>query len=491
MIINGIGSDHEGNISIIEDLLKGQADTNNKVQQDAMARVPYIQWNESKPSLSSYSNNIISSIKKIYNQLQQDNPDLFQCSQADFNCIIKDVFKKEIEKESSKKQLTQSISNLKTLCWIKKEGEKNFNPNGIMLHEPAMPPNKTPKDVIKVLLGKSASVHFIIDGSTGYIYSCAPLSEQAGHCAGCDQKYKLDNTHCQECKYYNITLTKKDLSSKNKEKILKSLKKKLDDKKISEDDYNTFVKEYEELIKKSVNFGIPTLACYKKQISSYSKQSLNVTKIAIEICEAPNTTIYQNTIIPAAVELCAWICYLYNFNPIGPDSENDETLVSSKIKRDKTDEYNGNSNSKFDLEKNITKTILTHREGHLFYRMASSHEDPDSYWFATNYRDKSFKEAKEMYKKAKTTENKDKLDSIRKQVAITEDMLTSIGLDKTNYNNIINEQLVPKYFRLLVNEKMKSFESLGNNKKQIINNYCNPMLLLLVPDSIRTPYQEE
>lgn len=49
------------------------------------------------------------------------------------------------------------------------------------------------------------------------------------------------------------------------------------------------------------------------------------------------------------------------------------------------DEYNANKESSLDItdavNERIPKTIITHREAHLFYRRASNHRDPDSYWF--------------------------------------------------------------------------------------------------------------
>lgn len=549
MIINGIGTDKDGNTIIVEDILKGKSDKIN------IKEIPYITWNEKKASINDSPKNILSSLDNVYKELQKKYPELFQCQKDNYNCIIQDVLKKSINDESSKKEISNVISDLKTLCWIKieKESLPDLTSNGIMLHEPAS--TSTPRTVISGLIKRRLSVHFIIDGNSGYIYSCLPLFTKAAHCGTCTKPYSKD--YCSDCEFWNeqIILQKVDIQKiyndaktftedkkdpeKNKRMLkyledasIKYLKEQnlydIENKKIKESYEGPNIKifpiiteKYDKEKNKYIYKESPQ-GCYKIR---HPAQSLNSTKISIEICQASNVQNYEKKTIPAAVDLCAWLSYLYNFNPVGPE-KNDSTLVSQKIDRTKTDEYNSNSGDNlFDLDKNTTKTILTHREGHIFYRKASNHVDPDKYWNASNYltkeyeeaeknlkeAEKNLKEAKKNLKEAKKKKDNNKaiqeckkkfeeckkkfeecekkFEEVKVPIKITKEMLNEIGLNEDH--DLLDKQLVPKYFRLLVNEKLKLIESLGNDKKQIINKYCNPMLLLLIPDSIKAQYQEK
>lgn len=78
-------------------------------------------------------------------------------------------------------------------------------------------------------------------------------------------------------------------------------------------------------------------------------------------------------------------------------------------------------------------------------------------------------------------------------------MLINIGIDKNDFLRSINANeelfksglyLVPKYFRRLVNEKLKMIISKEESisKKEVIMKYCNPMLWLLIPKNIKKTY---
>ncbi len=258
----------------------------------------------------------------------------------------------------------------------KNEQNKKIQCKGIMLHEPA--DFMKPQSLVDTLIKKDCSVHFFVDGETGSIYSCLPLNRRAAHCGQCNQRY--GSSHCKgSCKKF-------------KENHLK---------------------------------------CEK------FPPSFNDSLLSIEICQSPDSEegrkIYREKVLPAAVELCAQLCFLFGFNPLARTNETVVNLGKYCVPKEKEEtqvirDMEGNaekqvihcgsieqkgSEVKWDIVKentgvySVPKTLITHREGHIFYRQASNHEDPDTYWMNVfKGLKKVRKDGKETYSVETRTEEK-------------------------------------------------------------------------------------
>lgn len=303
----------------------------------------------------------------------------------------------------------------------KNEQNKKIQCKGIMLHEPA--DFMKPQSLVDTLIKKDCSVHFFVDGETGSIYSCLPLNRRAAHCYKCNQVY--GKNHCTEghCKLFE-----------------------------------TGSKE-----------------------CKHRPASFNDSLLSIEICRSPDSEegrkIYREKVLPAAVELCAQLCFLFGFDPLARTEDTvvrlgyyftEKEKAKEEAKNIKEEAKNVKEGEKYiqklwgienkklldiklkDTTKvtgnvetySVPKTLITHREGHIFYRQASNHEDPDTYWMNV------FKGLKKVRKDGKETYS------------------VETRTEEKSYG--------PADFRKAVNEKLKEIKARPQGWKQI-----HPYLLLL------------
>ena len=268
----------------------------------------------------------------------------------------------------------------------KDEQNKKIQCKGIMLHEPGG--FTKPQSLVDTLIKNDYSVHFFVDGETGSIYSCLPLNRRAAHCYKCNQVY--GKNHCTEghCKLFE-----------------------------------TGSKE-----------------------CKHRPASFNDSLLSIEICRSPDSEegrkIYREQGLPAAVELCAQLCFLFGFDPLARTEDTvvrlgyyftEKEKAKEEAKNIKEEAKNVKEGEKYiqklwgienkklldiklkDTTKvtgnvetySVPKTLITHREGHIFYRQASNHEDPDTYWMNVfKGLKKVRKDGKETYSVETRTEEK-------------------------------------------------------------------------------------
>lgn len=257
----------------------------------------------------------------------------------------------------------------------KDEQNKKIQCKGIMLHEPGG--FTKPQSLVDTLIKKDCSVHFFVDGETGSIYSCLPLNRRAAHCYKCDQP-DYGKNHCTEGHCKNFDKTKKPIvweCIKKENCEYDKDKSKADDKQCK-----IKVKDKEENCK------------YLKALDRRPK-SFNDSLLSIEICQSPDSeegrTIYREKVLPAAVELCAQLCFLFQFDPM---ARTEKTVVklekyygsteprSTRVKWDIITQPPDRDIPSDSKVYSVPNTLITHREGHIFYRQASNHSDPDTYW---------------------------------------------------------------------------------------------------------------
>ncbi|WP_295089202.1 N-acetylmuramoyl-L-alanine amidase [Ruminococcus sp.] len=488
MVLNGIEKKPDGSLNIIEKVLEGKE-----------SRTLY--FNSGTKNKQMLGEDIIAKMKEFYN----DNIPNPTCSDNNviFKTIIEEVQNGICTKKKCKEDINTIYNNIVHMCWLKKPTSKpDLTPNGIMIHEPGDGSDDIPLNTMKTLKGTDPkttklSVHFIIDGDTGYIYSCYPLNYRAAHCGGCNQTYGGTTTGqcCREDKKTGKIIPVCKLYGKTVDfKIDKKLEEKGEDaksvliKNYPEQEANIIPDNNDATIFHIKNFGLKGGGCailaQEKNFKLYRENySFNHDKISIEICRGSSKTNYEKIVIPAAIELCAWLCYIYMFKPTERE-DIDKSFVSMETNYQGYDQFNSNfGNNKYDLEKGIPKYLITHREGHIFYHKASNHEDPDSYWFSTKLEKSERKKLANLVKLNKQTEYNDsvKNNSVEK-IIVTGSMINKLEI--TTIPSFLNKQLTPNYFRELVKLKLDQITALGVNKKDVIEEYCNPVLRLLIPDGI-------
>ena len=277
------------------------------------------------------------------------------------------------------------------MFWFHEMPETKITWQGIMLHEPAS--SSSPYRIKESLIKDKSSVHFIVDGKTGSIYSCLPLNRRAAHCGQCNQPYS--ENHCTEGHCKKFDKTKKPIVWKCK--------------KIENCERG---KDKSEADDKQCKFKVQDKEENCKYLMSWDRRppSFNSSLLSIEICQSPDSEegrkIYREKILPTTVELCAQLCFLFGFDPLARTKDTDVKLEKYCVPKEQEEtqviqNMEGNaekqvihcgsteqegSKVKWDIVKeetgvySVPKTLITHREGHIFYRRASNHSDPDSYW---------------------------------------------------------------------------------------------------------------
>ena len=280
-------------------------------------------------------------------------------------------------------------------CFIEPTVVEKFK--GIMIHSPAAYKSgmKVRDDFDKLQekngkkVPKVVDTHFIIDGNTGNIYNLLPLNYKANHCGRAVDKngYLSFNGeymaidigepsgltyHGKKDEIILAEVYSKEIKASGAGNFSRYLKKEAEKKGVKSRDYmNTLIKERQEeynkvkdkkeaiwkenqLTTEKINSG------YNSGYTIHDNRVYEITNY--EAVKEGTTKSYE-----AAVELCAFLCMKFGFNPLQEGY--------------KGKHYEENGVVKYvTLKEQAPNVIISHQEGYIMFHKASNHGDPISIW---------------------------------------------------------------------------------------------------------------